>query len=171
MNLGEGVTNLPRTSSRFMGFVTCLTQVHFPWMQKKSPSFLNYAHYHSIHTLCWRLDIIKDSNSLLKLCSCKTIMSSFADNYVENFFSMSEIWTDKPWELVIPNENISNWIFFSLNPPKYCIHQRGLMVTWLIIDLHFTPPSATLLFPLLCFTRIHVLTDNSPQLKISLRLL
>ena len=30
MNLGEAVTNLPRTASRFTGFVTCLAQVHFP---------------------------------------------------------------------------------------------------------------------------------------------
>ena len=30
MNLGEAVTNLPRNASRFTGFVTCLTQVHFP---------------------------------------------------------------------------------------------------------------------------------------------
>ena len=29
MNLGEAVTNLLRTASRFTGFVTCLTQVHF----------------------------------------------------------------------------------------------------------------------------------------------
>ena len=30
MNLAEAVTNLPRNASRFMGFVTCLTIVHFP---------------------------------------------------------------------------------------------------------------------------------------------
>ena len=30
MNLGEAVTNLPRTALRFRGFVTCLTQVHLP---------------------------------------------------------------------------------------------------------------------------------------------
>ena len=30
MNLGDAVTNLPRTALRFTGFVTCLTQVHFP---------------------------------------------------------------------------------------------------------------------------------------------
>ena len=35
MKLGEVVTYLPRTASRFTGFVTCLTLVHFPRTQKK----------------------------------------------------------------------------------------------------------------------------------------
>ena len=43
MDLGETVTNPPKTASRFTGFVTCLTQVHFPWTQKKRHSFLNYV--------------------------------------------------------------------------------------------------------------------------------
>ena len=30
MNLGEAVTNLSTTASRFTGFVTCPTQVHIP---------------------------------------------------------------------------------------------------------------------------------------------
>ena len=35
MNLGEAVTNLPRTASWFTGFVTCLTQVHFSMNAEK----------------------------------------------------------------------------------------------------------------------------------------
>ena len=46
MNLGEAVTYLPRTALRFTGFVTCLTQVHFPWTQKKRHSFLKYVLLH-----------------------------------------------------------------------------------------------------------------------------
>ena len=42
MNLDEAVTNLPRTASRFTGFVTCLTKVHFQWTQKKRHSFLKW---------------------------------------------------------------------------------------------------------------------------------
>ena len=40
MNLGEAVTNLPRTAKQFTGFVTCLTQVHFPMNAEKRHSFL-----------------------------------------------------------------------------------------------------------------------------------
>ena len=42
MNFGETVTNLPRTVSRFTEFVTCLTQVLFPSMQRKRHSFLKW---------------------------------------------------------------------------------------------------------------------------------
>ena len=35
MNLGEAVTNLQRTASRFTGFVTCLAQVYFPMNAEK----------------------------------------------------------------------------------------------------------------------------------------
>ena len=45
MNLGEAVTNLPRNASRFTGFVTCLTQVHFPWTQKKDTNSLNVSNW------------------------------------------------------------------------------------------------------------------------------
>ena len=35
MNLVVAVTNLPRTASRFTGFVTCLIHVHFPMNAEK----------------------------------------------------------------------------------------------------------------------------------------
>ena len=45
--LGEAVTNLPRTASRFTGFVTCLAQVHFQYLRKKDIHSLMIQKKHS----------------------------------------------------------------------------------------------------------------------------
>ena len=52
MNLGEAVTNLPRTASRFMGFVTASGQVHFPMnAEKKTHSLIELLLWRGMHNI------------------------------------------------------------------------------------------------------------------------